>query len=95
MDCGGPFLVRTLSVTACAVLPAPRSGENLSRRGKASVETGSGMAERARMRSTAPQKTPPRGSGRTEWDGGGSQRVELHKNVKKSGLSLDRCDGSL
>ena len=45
MDCGGPFLVRTLSVTACAVLPAPRSGENLSRRGKASVETGSGMAE--------------------------------------------------
>lgn len=45
MDCSGPFLVRTLSVTACAVLPAPRSGENLSRRGKASVETGSGMAE--------------------------------------------------
>ncbi len=41
MDCGGPFLVRTLSVTACAVLPAPRSGENFSRRGKASVETGS------------------------------------------------------
>ena len=94
MDCGGPFLVRPLSVTACAVLPAPRSGENLSRRGKASVETGSGMAEgEDAIRRTA--KDPPRGSGRTEWDGGGSQRVELHNNVKKSGLSLDRCDGSL